>query len=155
MRSLAQSAPVLLVGEAPRDPPRKGQTSLAFEGRCDTTLRKVAGEDWRTWIAPVNLLPIQSTDGDESGFNQQEAASLLIAVLEHSSCFPILLLAGKRTAACFMPDHDPDYFERYDMVERDCYVMPHPSGANRWWNAGPNRLAARSFFQKVRREVEG
>jgi hypothetical protein len=58
-----------------------------------------------------------------------------------------VLVAGTRAAAAL--GLRPDYFAAQALGGRPAYVVPHPSGVNRWWNDPANRAAARRFFEGV------
>ena len=58
--------------------------------------------------------------------------------------YDAVFLAGKRVARVF-DLHDAEYFERTDL---GVYVVPHPSGINRWWNDPCNREMTREFLER-------
>ena len=64
----------------------------------------------------------------------------------------VVLYAGRRVAAAFdiHPHHEGlDYFEGVAYLDKPTYMVPHPSGVNRWWNERTNRERACDFLVEL------
>lgn len=67
----------------------------------------------------------------------------------------IVVLLGKRVAKAWGLDGAPWFVPHGSDAIFDyrssfyTYVVPHPSGLNRWWNNGKNRRASRRFFRSL------
>jgi len=61
-----------------------------------------------------------------------------------------VLLLGKRVALAFGLK-DPAWLRpvRLGKRERAAFVLPHPTGINRWWNDGGNRALATGLLSSV------
>lgn len=58
-----------------------------------------------------------------------------------------VLLAGRRVARAFRLPEGGAYFREATRVAGiPTYLVPHPSGVNRWWNAPGNREVAAEFL---------
>ncbi len=139
--------PVLFIGEAPG---RKGPRDMDV-----VFVDKVFGRGARPGAAALlrrsqhrNLLNYwPGEDGKGSYFPalvaKEEARKIRIPLHVHT-----LVLLGMRVATAFQM-HLVPYFERRTYRDRLVYVVPHPSGVNRWWNDPDNRRQARRFLEEL------
>lgn len=155
---------VLLVGESPA---RNGEAGDAFVERLwravtnrppigcartprDDRLRRGLAKQVRA----RNLLdywPGRDRWKSERGtrFPAAEAREAAARLMKRPGPCDVLLLAGRRVALAF--GADPVYFRevRPPAIGRQTFVVPHPSGLNRWWNDPLNRDRARAFLEHV------
>lgn len=129
---------VMLIGEAPGRTP-----GLPFEGRCGTFLYRLAGVHPRKAFECRNVLAgYPGPCGCGADFPlaeaRQEAAGIVLD--------GVALLCGKRVAAAF--GVQPIYFLRQQVGTAEVYVIPHPSGVNRWYNSLSNRRRAARFLRR-------
>jgi hypothetical protein len=59
----------------------------------------------------------------------------------------IVILLGKRVAAAF--GVRDDYFVAQAINGATIYVVPHPSGVNRWFNAAHHRALMTTFMERI------
>lgn len=135
---------ILVIGEAPA---KKG--SAPFENSR-------SGERIRSWSSAEGILPAHRfkfvnlfdspmpKQGKGREFPAREAATRAkgLHLPANTSC---IVLAGKRVAAAFGL-RSAEYFCCREICGLPAYVMPHPSGVNRWWNDPVNASRARAFF---------
>lgn len=156
----------ILVGEAPsrtgdRDPTR------ALTGKSGRRLADLAGLRWPAEylrrFGRVNLLlDWPGQDGDGSLFDGVAAAPRARALGEVAQAWrsPLVLL-GRRVAACFGRGDAP-WFRPSDAAtvhdgptwrtfQLRSWVVPHPSGASRWWNSPDCQALAAAFLTRLAR----
>lgn len=63
------------------------------------------------------------------------------------------VLAGRQVARAFGPG-EARFFELVIVRGVPTWVIPHPSGRNRWWNVELNERRALRFFRTLRRAME-
>lgn len=138
----------LLIGESSHTPEKR-----PFDGVGGRKIAKMCGlSDLFDFFETTNLfltLPLNSENGDPFPMAEAKAvAERLKIVLEDRSVF----LAGKRVAEAFGILH-PVYFEQLnpDWCVR-AWIIPHPSGRNRWWNDRENVRKATRFFSSFVKE---
>ena len=140
----------LIVGEAPsknQDPERP------IEGRIGMRLAACCGLPYDQFLdhfERVNLLHVRQ-DTAAKGFEFDAVAGALAAKriwCLDTSPDRIILLLGKRVATAFGA-HDR-WFELQRLGSLgEFYVLPHPSGVNRWWNDPANEERAVRFMHEV------
>ena len=143
----------LIVGEAPGkggDPtkPIEGRIGARLADCCDLTMAEFLATFDR-----VNLLQVQPQDGGKGAtFNVQEARRVAYSMTQHSD-WPgrLALILGKRAGAAF-GFVQVDYFQKMALYGAIVYVVPHPSGLNRWWNDPENELQMMRFMREL---IEG
>lgn len=138
----------LLVGEAPA----RG-TSEPFEGNSGTRLRELIGE---AAFMRLDLANLYSRSMPRDGYKGSHFPVLLARRKAKRFDLPpraVVLLAGQRVAKAF--GVKARYFEPCLLRGRVCYVVPHPSGVNRWYNVEINRHRAKHFFCALLLSLEG
>ena len=135
----------VLVGEAP---PRRGPLA-PFEGLSGRRLRGLAGSDLDD-VLMCNLFMVpMPRSGKGSAFWAAEARAR--AAAWDLDGIDLLLMAGRRVARAFGVPASVRYLEPFTVRGTAAYVVPHPSGVNRWFNAETNRARFRRFFQALDR----
>ncbi len=151
---------VALIGQAPG----KGDPRTPLMGRCGRRLAFVMGmgfpDEYVELFARANLLDdypgARKDKGDLfSAANTREPAAEITLLLAQYGCEVVLL--GKNVASAFGVV-EVDWLERFELVKGvRAAIVPHPSGANYWWNDKKNRRAAGTFLRRLadraRREV--
>lgn len=143
----------LLVGEAPS---KNEPLPAPLEGRCGRRLAEFSGLSFEKYLARferVNLLSVRQ-DTTAHGFvfdlaAARRTASSLVACIESGR---LVALLGKRVASAFGLRSSSYFAPCYLPNDATLYVVPHPSGINRWYNDAPNRAEMARF---MRRLVEG
>lgn len=145
----------LIVGEAPS---KNELPERPIEGRIGARLAVCCGlpyDEFLERFERVNLLRVRQ-DTKEKGFEFDAAAAAHVAwqmAAPLSTQFAFhegrtVLLLGKRVAAAF--GADTRYFERQRIGTRaEVYVLPHPSGVNRWWNDEANQRRMVEFMHGI------
>lgn len=138
----------LIVGEAPS---KNEVTERPLEGRVGRRLAKCCGlsfEDYLERFVRVNLLHVRQ-DTKEHGFlfdlpaAKKEAAQLMTSFARGQ----IVLLLGGRVAEAFgVHDH---YFAKVALGKAEAYILPHPSGVNRWYNDVSNVMKMETFMRGI------
>lgn len=136
----AGSDRALLVGEA-------STTGEPFVGRTGDRLRKVLGnEDLSVLADLVNLFPApMEKSGKGRAFPMKAARANAAAIVSAEKGRTRFILAGKRVAAAFGVG-SAEYFEPKEKDGRTYFVVPHPSGINRWWNTSGAEAEFKSKF---------
>ena len=145
----------LVIGQAPGRPTDAGYLS-PFEGPCGERLASLLGIKWRhfmTMVERANLIqewPGKSGRGDKFPRARGTISALAMVMRGQLDNRKVVLL-GKEVARCFGLA-DMRYLEtRTDNqeggIESSVFLLPHPSGVNRWWNSKRNVLAASKAFK--------
>lgn len=143
------TAKPLLVGEAPS---KNEPLPRPLEGRVGRRLAEYAGLTFEQYIERfdrVNLLDVRQ-DTKEKGFEFDMDAARLSARQLMTTIEPgrVVLLLGRRVAEAV--GAVKNYFEPTRLVDgTTLYVLPHPSGVNRWWNEEANREQVRTFLRSI------
>lgn len=139
----------LIVGEAPG---KNGDASKPCEGRIGARLAACAGitiDEYMTIFDRVNLLDMQPQDsGKGTDFNVKAAGRRARQLELGMSRRPLILLLGKRVASAFRFTN-VNYFQQVTIDGILTYVVPHPSGINRWWNFFDNELQMIRFMRGI------
>lgn len=141
----------LIVGEAPS---KNEVTERPIEGRVGKRLASLCGltyEEFLERFERVNLLHVRQ-DTKEKGFEFDHVAACNAA---HDLWLKgaiakgrVVILLGWRVARAF--SEQTGYFEGRETINgARIYVVPHPSGVNRWWNQDDHKRMASEFFQKI------
>lgn len=145
----------LIIGEAPG---KHGDPTKPIEGRVGARLAACAGmpiEEFLATFDRVNLLEEQPQDSPKGmQFNVKQAGKIARAIEPHFGVGQIVLLLGKRVGSAFGLKHVP-YFETLALSHAKVTIVPHPSGASRWWNETENELQMIRFMHKIARDVRG
>jgi uracil DNA glycosylase superfamily protein len=158
---------ILLIGEAPGKSGRP--MAPALEGRAGRRLARLMGVSEEIYLRitdRVNLLPRWTGARDDTPWPAAQARRAAVRMIRSQLLDQRagVVLLGRRVAAAFgvepdlpwatpafvRPALDRDLRACQDLglltswivaLER-AYVMPHPSGASRWWNSRRNRQYA-------------
>jgi hypothetical protein len=133
-----RAPPLFVIGESPS---KTSDPAVAFSGRSGARLRRL-GLDLDTCVRS-NLFPEHVT--------RWSAPEARRAAREHAPGLAgrRVLFVGVRVARAFGVDPYP--LMDWQLDDRFEYaVVPHPSGANRWWNEPSNVETARWFFRDVK-----
>lgn len=142
----------LLIGEAPS---KNEPLPRPLEGRSGERLARFAGLAWDDYLEKferTNLLSVRQ-DTKEKGFEFDHDAAVVRAREIVNAIEPdrVVVLFGKRVAAAF--GCVKAYFEVHRLPNGGrMYVVPHPSGVNRWWNDSNN---CRRMWQFMHDLAEG
>lgn len=144
---------VILVGEAPS---KNEVTETPIAGRIGRRLAACAGLSFDEYMARferVNLLHVrQDTKAKGFEFNAAAAEREALRLRTTWGSFRIaynprvVILLGKRVARAFgVPQ---DYFTLH-RLDHEFYVLPHPSGINRWFNEPANTEKFSAFLKEI------
>jgi uracil-DNA glycosylase len=142
----------LIIGEAPsknEDPAR----IVPIGGRIGRRLADCCGlslEDFLNHFDRMNLLDARQ-DTKEKGFEFDVAAAMRRATMLRSEWTSprIVILLGSRVQQAFRFGQYPPFWPIALLNGVTVYVMPHPSGVNRWWNDLDNVLRASGFMRGI------
>lgn len=153
---------VLLIGESPSKAETPADQALA--GRIGKRLAQLLGlseSDYFATFDRVNLLPafIGKRPGEAAAKWPAQEASIAADQMRTSgllSARPLVILFGTRVAAAF--GVQSEWFAQTslplgDDAQATVIVVPHPSGANRWWNSAANKKQAQKFFRKLSKQL--
>lgn len=141
---------VLLVGQGPGRSAKPGARAFDGPGLSGERFPKLLGVtrvEFLNRVETVNLLERFSGkcgkgDAFDLGWANLRACQLM------NRRRTIFLLAGYNVARAF--GIRTRYFERVDFCNHTTmYVVPHPSGINRWWNDFNNVETARKFLSEL------
>lgn len=140
----------LVVGEAPS---KNEVTERPLEGRVGRRLADLCGltlPEFLEQFERVNLLHVRQ-DTREKGFEFDDVEAWREAgILRAQGAFMqprTVLLLGKRVARAF--GCPTEYFARWWIDRAEAFVVPHPSGINRWWNDHANVDKAARFMRGI------
>lgn len=146
-------AKIVLVGQAPS---RETDGRAPFSGRSGKRLSFLLGIEPERLAEVVELRnlfdrwPGKKGKGDR--FMLNDARELARAMSFDGA--DVVVLVGRNVAAAFGL-HYMGYFEPASLLYGDedrgllAYVIPHPSGINRWWNVARNAVAATAFLRSL------
>lgn len=140
------TAEIVIVGQGPG---RTGEDKKPFEGRgSGTRTAELMGvDDLENIVHIVHMRNVldkfygKSGKGDCFPLEKARKAAKKMRFREKT-----IIMAGRQTALAF--GIKADYFEPVRFRGKTAYVMPHPSGINRWWNSSNNYAKARRFMRK-------
>jgi len=145
----------LFIGEAPS---KNEPLPRPLEGRVGRRLSEYAGiafEEFVDKTERINLLAVRQ-DTREKGFEFDMEAARMRArdLLPHLYAYTTVVLLGKRVRDAFgvVKDWFEPHYLGNDMGLYEgttMYVVPHPSGINRWHNDPANRSKMQEFMRKV------
>lgn len=145
----------LLIGEAPS---KNESLPRPLEGRIGRRLAACAGisfDEYLERFERVNLLDVRQ-DTKEKGFefDRWTATKRALEIIPTLKGPRNVVLLGKRVADCF--GVVKDWFEPHYLVGNFdayaypiLYVVPHPSGVNRWWNDPAHLEQMRTFMRSL------
>lgn len=138
----------LIVGEAPSKNEVVEQPLQGRVGRRMAALSGLTYEQYIDFFDRVNLLHVRQ-DTKEKGFefdfeSAQIEARQLVRGFKRGQ---IVLLLGGRVTEAFGVHHE--YFNEVKLNGARCYIVPHPSGVNRWWNDQDNVKKATAFMRGI------
>ena len=135
----------LLVGEAP-----KACGCAPLRGRVGNALIVASGlsraEFDRVFVRTNVFTVPQQSHGKGASF-PMTAARVEAVRLQRRCRARVVVLLGKRVASAF--GIDPTYFEKSKIHSCDVFVVPHPSGINRWFNEANNRVRFSRFMRSI------
>ena len=138
----------MIVGEAPS---RTGNPRTPITGRCGETLARysgLSGPEFRRRFARANVLRFWPGESGAKGAAFPTAEATLRAhAMRRRLRGRVVVMLGYRTAAAFRVR--VRYFVPVAAFGGTVYVVPHPSGINRWYNDRGNRLKMRMFMRLV------
>lgn len=147
---------ILIVGEAPS---KNEPLPRPIEGRIGRRLAALAGLSFEEFLARtdrINLLDVRQ-DTREKGFefDRWTATKRALEIIPTLKGPRNVILLGKRVADCF--GIVKGYFEPHHLDEGNpamfagtiLYVVPHPSGVNRWFNDASNRAKMGEFMRSI------
>lgn len=138
----------LIIGEAPS---KNEVTERPIEGRIGRRLAVCAGlsfGDFLHHFDRVNLLH-ERQEVFGKGFTFDTVAARIEADRLRSSFGreqTVLLLGGRVAEAFGVRD---EYFTRHVINDANAYLLPHPSGINRWWNDPMNMEKMNVFMRGI------
>jgi uracil-DNA glycosylase len=134
----------LLIGQAPN---RGREPGKPFKGRTGRFLARAAGMEEREFMSSVRLMnlldrwPGKAGKGDRFPLKEGHVAACRVNLRGNHA-----LLAGKRVAASF-GIKKPAFLTCHEVHGGVVWIVPHPSGINRWWNDPGNREKAIVFLK--------
>jgi hypothetical protein len=139
----------LIIGEAPS---KNGKPERPIEGRIGQRLADHAGLSYADFLVHfdrVNLLhERQEVAGKGFVFDRAAAINAAQALVKQLTAGRLVLLLGRRVAGAF--GCTKDYFDAHHLENGAIlYVVPHPSGINRWWNDPWNSKTMRAFMHQI------
>ncbi len=145
---MTRCKPVMFIGEAPgRKGPRDMDAVFIHKAfGLDSDAREATALLRRSQHRNLlNYWPGESGKGSyfPALVAKEKARKIRIPLHVHT-----LVLLGLRVATAFQM-HLVPYFERRTYRDRLVYVVPHPSGVNRWWNDPDNRRQACRFLEEL------
>ena len=138
----------LIIGEQPS---KNGNPDTPVSGRIGERLAEFMGITYMEYdmlFERVNLLPIREEytgSGKEWDADRAKARAIELSAAFESG--QVVLLLGKRASTAF--GLSDEYFLRHKVNGADVYVIPHPSGLNRWYNDESNKLMAQEFLRAI------
>ena len=143
---------IWFIGQAPSKKSKDNSGWWAPGGASDA-LAKLAGIPYDQLVTKAgfkNLLgyyPGQRGGGD--AFDARGAQIAASAFIEGFSALDEIVFLGKKVAKAFGAA-DMGWLERRNLVSGQvAYLLPHPSGRNRWYNSGENRACASAFVKRI------
>lgn len=144
----------LIVGEVPG---KGGDATKPIEGRVDARLAACSGLQLTEFLQlfdRINLLQEQPQDAPKGMAFNVKAAGRVARELERTFTPGMtVVLLGKRVGAAFGMTKT-DYFDWFALNHAKAVIVPHPSGASRWWNALDNELQMIKFMHKLVKELK-
>lgn len=137
---------IIFVGQGPS---QDGDPYCPLEGTLGQKLGELLGiDDFVRAFARINLNSewIGKTGGDGKGdvFDGSEGRASAKVLLRGSWTRYVLL--GQKVALCFDVKGDPLDTVRHGV--KSFFLLPHPSGINRWWNDPDNARKAKDRLGK-------
>lgn len=146
----------LIIGEAPG---KNGDPTKPIEGRVGARLAACAGitfEEFLETFDRVNLLQEQPQDAPKGMTFNVKLAGRAAKDMERSFVLgQTILVLGKRAASAFGLTKVRYFDLWFTPTGAKMYVVPHPSGANRWYNELDNELAMIKFMRRIVEQVRG
>lgn len=143
----------LIIGEAPG---KHGDATKPVEGRIGARLAACCGltlDEFLNTFDRINLLDEQPQDAPKGMAFNVKAAGRRARELELTlGQLPLMLLLGKRVAAAFRMTN-VEYFQAAFIGTVPTFVVPHPSGINRWYNKIENELQMIRFMRGIVKQV--
>lgn len=139
---------VLVVGQAPARG-RTGRRAFEPDTASGRRLAAMLGvEDVAEVADAVNL--VRRFPGDSpwnKGHRFPEGAAKRAARRMRFDAYDVVVLAGRNVARAF--DAEVDFLKWFVLRGVRAVVVPHPSGANHWWNESGNRARAVRLLRRI------
>jgi uracil-DNA glycosylase len=138
----------LLVGQCPSasGPP------APLEGRIGLRLAELAGVDLAHYLAHTDRVNVWPTPVAANAWPEAEVKARAEKIVE-GRFFEgrVIVLFGELVATAFGVDFDPDVLTtpHHGPRRTRIYVLPHPSGRNRWWNDAANVARAAEIARRI------
>jgi len=144
----------LIIGEAPG---KHGDPRTPIEGRIGARLAEWCGlpfDEFLTTFQRINLLEVQPQDsGKGTDFNVRAAGKVARAMQYLFEPGQVVIVLGKRAGAAF-GFTNIEYFQKATLNGAAVYVVPHPSGVNRWFNEPENELTMIRFMRGIVKQIQ-
>lgn len=140
----------LIVGEAPS---KNEITETPLEGRVGRRLAELAGlpyDAYLDYFDRVNLLHVRQDEAEKGFTFDLPAAREAVARMRQDGTLRdrSVILLGHRVAEAFGVARSLKYFHACPTGQGGLvWLMPHPSGINRWWNDRENKKSAEAFLR--------
>ena len=145
---------ILFIGQAPGSRAASDQQPLVSKnGSC--RVARIAGLTTEAFLAKaeaVNIFPKwpgRASKGGHDAFDVEQATRLAAEMTIEGRHVVYL---GRNVARAFGHPRAEFFATLADARATTAWCMPHPSGANRWWNDPVHREEARAFLQMVLRD---
>lgn len=157
-RQLGRSSRILMIGQAPSRgggaDPQQACTGVSFKKLCSMCSIRYPSP-YTALFDRVNVFPewpgfSSSSKGD--AFPNDEAKEHAAQLLPRLASYSRVLLLGKSTAKSFGVV-DVDWFRAIDLGGTAAHIIPHPSGANYWYNNLSQRTMLRTFVYALLKDV--
>ena len=149
---------IIFVGQSPSF---SSQGLAPMAGKSGRYLAELMGLTQETMLVNhdfVNVLdkfPGKNSCGMDN-FPLQEARNKAERVILPMMKNRVVILLGKNVGKAFNMPKNVQYFCRLSVVgiTDHVWIIPHPSGLNRFWNHEVNVLNARKFFTEILSDVK-
>lgn len=139
---------LLVVGQAPARG-RTGRRAFEPDTPSGARLAKLMGVEDVVEVADVVNL-VRRFPGDSpwnKGHRFPEGQAKRAARRLRLNGYDVVLLTGRHVARAF--DVDVEFLRWFELRGVRAVVLPHPSGANLWWNKRANRARAERLLRRI------
>ncbi len=143
---MARRVKPLIVGEAPGR--RGGEPIAGAVGRRLAAWSGLSFEDFARAFDRVNVLDAwPGSAGKGSKFTLDVARSRAVAVRRRFTRGRVVVMLGQRVPRAF--NVMASYFDPIAVGGARVFVVPHPSGINRWYNDADNVATMAAFMRRL------
>lgn len=133
---------IIFVGQGPSE---NGDPDKPLEGRLGDRLGELLGiSDFAPSFSRINL-NAQWIGKVGKGDVFDTAEGFLAAKVLLRGSWTRYVLLGQKVAACFAVKGEP--LETVEAIGKQFFLLPHPSGINRWWNDPENVRRAKETLR--------